>query len=441
MTTIDRLGRDELQQLEHRAQTVCVTYPDHPMPPGCEPARARIGVETSDDDDDGEASREGKATLFVDRGVEYVGARDDVRTWLVAGQRSFPDLDALVEWVRGWTSAVSSALRRPEPRSARQLVDVDAVDLSRPAHDPQTMLDHLTTRLRLDVIGQDAAVHELTQDVAAHVGKLFPRRPLSLLMLGPTGVGKTQAAESLAAALREIDPEWKYLRLDMAEQSSSFSTSRLVGAPPGYVGYRDASLASRLAEHPRQLVLFDEIEKAHEQVTMTLMNLMDAGRLDSAGHGEVNASQSVLLFTSNLGVRDLPTVNAPEEMDSAGRSHLLEHGMAPELVGRFRRILVFTPLTASAQVEIAAKSVAVVAADYGCEVEAIDPAYLSGLLRDASAQRLGVRVLEHRIDADLGHELAVAGSRRVIISATPPRVQPVPRVETDDELPEASTSA
>jgi ATP-dependent Clp protease ATP-binding subunit ClpA len=214
--------------------------------------------------------------------------------------------------------------------------------------------------------------------------------------VGPTGVGKTRAAESLPAALKSVDPTGighGYVRLDMAEYQERHRISQLFGAPQGYVGYGDRSqLVDALVENPKTIVLFDEIDKAHPDVLRSLMNAMDAGRISSpsiVGRGrEVDCRQAIFLFTSNLDcdriLSELEERAAFEQhpvVDTVCQQRLRVVGMAPELIGRIGTFLVFQPLSLDARAEIVALSVKQVAEEYGLRVERIAPAVILSILK------------------------------------------------------------
>lgn len=411
------LTEAERTALAARTTQVCVVYRDHPMPSGTVPGTARIGIESS-----GPGAR-----LYVHRGLAYTGSDEEIRRWLLDGVRRFESLDDLLSWLGravgpiGARPAAHRGASRPGPGSRpvvpapANVTELDEVEAPADAAAPPTAED-LLELLRARVLGQDAALAALASAVAQHARKSFPRRPLSAMLVGPTGVGKTETAETLARTLSELGHgDWHALRLDMAEMSERFAVSRLVGAPPGYIGYGDDSLASHLARHPRQVVLFDEVDRAHPDVVTALMNLVDAGRLDSARYGAVTARQAILLFTTNLGAAELPVIHDGDG-DRLGRDHLLRHGMAPELVARFGTVAVYGPLTASALAAVAARAVGTVAADYGVAVRHVAPAYLSRLLGRTTGSGLGVRAIEHAADAELGRGFAAQRGGYVVVA-------------------------
>ncbi len=209
--------------------------------------------------------------------------------------------------------------------------------------------------LRLDdilhrrVIGQDEAVRLVTDAIIrARAGIKDPRRPIgSFVFLGPTGVGKTELAKALAEAL--FDTEENMIRLDMSEYQERHTVSRLVGAPPGYIGYEEGGqLTEAVRRKPYAVVLFDEIEKAHPDVFNTLLQVLDDGRLTDAQGRTVDFRNTVLIMTSNIG-SDLLLEGAterglPPEVRDGVMAALRAH-FRPEFLNRVDEIVLFEPLT------------------------------------------------------------------------------------------------
>jgi ATP-dependent Clp protease ATP-binding subunit ClpB len=210
--------------------------------------------------------------------------------------------------------------------------------------------------LRLDeilherVVGQDEAV-QLVADavIRARSGVKDPRRPIgSFLFLGPTGVGKTELAKTLAAAL--FDSEDNMVRLDMSEYQERHTVSRLVGAPPGYVGYDEGGqLTEAVRRKPYSVVLFDEVEKAHPDVFNTLLQLLDDGRLTDAQGRTVDFRNTVVVMTSNIGSQYLLAGVTPDgEIKDDARTRVMtelrEH-FRPEFLNRVDDVVLFKPLT------------------------------------------------------------------------------------------------
>jgi ATP-dependent Clp protease ATP-binding subunit ClpB len=185
--------------------------------------------------------------------------------------------------------------------------------------------------------------------IRARSGIKDPRRPIgSFLFLGPTGVGKTELSRALAEAL--FDSEDSMVRLDMSEYQERHTVSRLMGAPPGYIGYDEGGqLTEAVRRKPYSVVLFDEIEKAHPDVFNTLLAILDDGRLTDAQGRTVNFQNTVVIMTSNIGsVYLLDGMNQSGEITEEARERVmaeLRQGFRPEFLNRIDDIVMFSPLT------------------------------------------------------------------------------------------------
>ena len=205
--------------------------------------------------------------------------------------------------------------------------------------------------LKKRVIGQDNAI-ELVSDaiLRQRAGINDENRPIgSFLFLGPTGVGKTEVARSLAEAL--FDSESHIIRIDMSEYMEKFSVSRLIGAPPGYVGYEEGGqLTEQVRRNPYSIVLFDEIEKANTDVFNILLQILDDGRLTDSQGRVVDFKNTIIIMTSNLGSSYLLNNESEELVDD-----LLKQTFRPEFLNRIDEIVTFKPLDKSTQVKIVDK--------------------------------------------------------------------------------------
>jgi ATP-dependent Clp protease ATP-binding subunit ClpB len=204
-------------------------------------------------------------------------------------------------------------------------------------------------RLRLRVVGQDQALERVANAIRrSRAGLSDPKRPIgSFIFLGPTGVGKTELARALAEFL--FDDERALLRIDMSEYMEKHSVSRLIGAPPGYVGYEEGGqLTEQVRRRPYAVVLFDEIEKAHPDVFNILLQIMDDGRLTDGKGRVVDFKNTILIMTSNLGSSYLQADHgqSPEEFEKASEQVLgaLHSHFRPEFLNRVDDIIVFRPL-------------------------------------------------------------------------------------------------
>ena len=217
---------------------------------------------------------------------------------------------------------------------------------------------HMEERLHARLIGQDEAVIAVSDAIRrARAGLKDPKRPIgSFIFLGPTGVGKTELARALAEFL--FDDEGAMVRIDMSEYMEKFSVSRLVGAPPGYVGYEEGGqLTEAVRRRPYQVVLFDEIEKAHPDVFNVLLQLLDDGRLTDSQGRTVDFKNTVIIMTSNIGSTTLIEAGRGRARCVRGRRRAacacqLRDHFRPEFLNRVDEIIVFRPLDESQLREI-----------------------------------------------------------------------------------------
>jgi ATP-dependent Clp protease ATP-binding subunit ClpB len=252
------------------------------------------------------------------------------------------------------------ASKQGEHRLLREVVTADeiAAIVSRWTGIPVTRLQEGEREklLRIDevlherVVGQDEAV-QLVADaiIRARSGIKDPRRPIgSFIFLGPTGVGKTELAKTLAAAL--FDTEENMVRIDMSEYQERHTVSRLVGAPPGYIGYEEGGqLTEAVRRKPYSVILLDEIEKAHVDVFNTLLQVLDDGRLTDSHGRTVDFRNTVVIMTSNIGSEYLMQgVTAGGEIKEDARRMVLgalRNHFPPEFLNRVDEIVLFKPLT------------------------------------------------------------------------------------------------
>jgi ATP-dependent Clp protease ATP-binding subunit ClpB len=324
--------------------------------------------------------------------------------------QDIPELERkLAEHEKGEDEKVSTG----EPVFLKEEVDADdiaevvarwtRIPVSRLLEGETEKLIHMEERLHERVIGQDEAVEAVATALRrSRAGLQDPDRPIgSFLFLGPTGVGKTELARALAEFM--FDSQEAMIRIDMSEYMEKHSVSRLVGAPPGYVGYEEGGqLTEAVRRRPYAVVLLDEIEKAHGDVFNTLLQVMDDGRLTDGQGRTVDFKNTVLIMTSNIPI--------PEGLDdTAARNALLDH-FKPEFVNRLDDVVRFAPLSREQLSEIVELQVALVLkrlAERGVTVTLSDEAKL--LLGNMGYDpTYGARPLRRVIQKQLTDKLALA---------------------------------
>lgn len=209
-------------------------------------------------------------------------------------------------------------------------------------------LANLEDELKAHIIGQDEAIEKISNAVRRGRIQISPKkRPQSFIFVGPTGVGKTELVKRLANAL--FDSPDNLIRLDMSEFMEKFSVSRIIGSPPGYVGYDDAGqLTEKVRRKPYSVILFDEIEKAHKDVLNILLQILDEGRITDAQGRTVNFENTVIIMTSNAGSTDSGALGFNKTSNDINKEvtmKALERFLRPEFLGRVDEVILFNELT------------------------------------------------------------------------------------------------
>jgi len=304
---------------------------------------------------------------------------------------------------------------------AELVAEATGIPVGRLMEGEQEKLVHMEERLHQRIVDQEEAVRAVANAIRrARAGLKDPRRPIgSFIFLGPTGVGKTELARALAEFL--FDDEEAMVRIDMSEYQEQHTVSRLIGAPPGYVGYEEGGqLTEAVRRRPYSVVLFDEIEKAHPDVFNLLLQVLEDGRLTD-GHGRtVDFRNTIIIMTSNLGTAELqrPPVGflAHAKPSQSERERLresveraLRQAFRPELLNRIDEIIIFDPLTEDDLkkiVELMLKDLRERLSERGLGLELTEEAK-AALVREGYDPQFGARPLRRTIERRIANPLSL----------------------------------
>ena len=271
---------------------------------------------------------------------------------------------------------------------------------------------HLEEELHQRVVGQDEAIQAVSDAIRrSRAGLQDPKRPIgSFIFLGTTGVGKTELAKALADYL--FDDENMMTRIDMSEYQEKFAATRLIGAPPGYVGYDEGGqLTEAIRRKPYSVVLFDEIEKAHPDVFNVLLQVLDDGRLTDNKGRTVNFKNTLIIFTSNLGsqlIRENEEQGVPHEQTSQQVIELLKQTIRPEFLNRIDETIMFTPLNEKQIRDIVSMQIAGVhkmLMDSGIDLRVTDDA-IDYIAREGFDPQFGARPVKRALQRLVLNELS-----------------------------------
>ena len=271
---------------------------------------------------------------------------------------------------------------------------------------------HLEEELHQRVVGQDEAIQAVSDAIRrSRAGLQDPKRPIgSFIFLGTTGVGKTELAKALADYL--FDDENMMTRIDMSEYQEKFAATRLIGAPPGYVGYDEGGqLTEAIRRKPYSVVLFDEIEKAHPDVFNVLLQVLDDGRLTDNKGRTVNFKNTLIIFTSNLGsqlIRENEEQGIPHEQTSQQVIELLKQTIRPEFLNRIDETIMFTPLNEKQIRDIVSMQIAGVhkmLMDSGIDLRVTDDA-IDYIAREGFDPQFGARPVKRALQRLVLNELS-----------------------------------
>jgi len=403
-------------------------FPDCRMPEGCVPRQAVLGF----------LNRGGEYLLYWRPTLSYQGNSPVLAALFARSVWRFDSYEALTDRLASLRRETEEpvpfrppTLKTEEPVLRPFRPPALEAEEPRPGPAPWPPLYlRLREELGRQVLGQERAVQAAAFRLYSYAGKRAPVRPLSLILHGPTGVGKSELGKTLAPALeRCCGQRWQFVWTELNTFTQAHSVHRLTGAPPGYVGYEDQPIFEAVRRNPRTVFMFDELEKAHPEVLKVFMSILDEGRCtarkaDETGNRELDFRRCVFVFTTNADLTaaggrplgfsdDRPAsrreAEAPGEAPSPAalaerlfreneeaRRAMVRLGVLREIAGRFSGIIGFQALDGEARRAVTVKQIRALGREYGLDIVQVDPDTARALTpgRDALSVRSSACVLE-----------------------------------------------
>lgn len=313
---------------------------------------------------------------------------------------------------------------------------------------PSPLFHQITSTLGQHVLGQKDAVEAVAFRLHNHICKSKPSRPLSLVLYGPTGVGKSELAKSIAPVLQTIQrqQQWHSVWTELNTFTQPHSVSRLIGSPPGYIGYDDPPVLEHVRQNSHTVFIFDELDKAHPEVLKIFMSILDEGRCtarrtDELGQRELDFRDCIFVFTSNMDLSAAPrqplgfTHESPSPgvplspsdsmiqrlliCDENARRAMIRFGIPPEIACRFTGLIGFRPLDESARLQITVKQISALGREFGLNIVSVSPGLAAALTPcNAVSIRSTPAVLEGTLTAVFAEHIIRSNVKNVHLSGT-----------------------
>lgn len=406
-------------------------YYNRELPPCCSPDRARIGFEK-----DGEIY-----TLYIDWGVRTSVTGCDFALWIDKGETKFKGLDDMIAFFRSIArlfketemidkndEEVTPAVNSVDEVSSGTVCLETSLDDSCEIVDRQKLLkineergqkkevwpEEIARAIKKQIFGQDKAIDALAEGVALNQMKKEEKIYVAMF-LGPPASGKTETGTILAGVLADLyDINYQFLKIDCNTYKREHMVQNILGAPPSYAGSEKGSALDQIRKNPYHVVLFDEIEKAHEDLLVTLMEALDTGYLALADNSpKIDMNKCIVLFTSNIPVDMDAYMSASEyEKEELCKDIFTRHCGRPEISRRIKDFMVYVPLSEDAKISIIIKFAKKTLKDYGADLVHIDEHLMADFLNNKT--KYGASEIANRVGKAIGRAIVKSHDRYLI---------------------------
>lgn len=420
-------------------------YNNRELPEGCNPDRVRIGFEKDGD----------IYTLYIDRGIETSIRDCDFALWIDKGETRFVGLDDLIIFFRSVAPLFKTA-EQDDGNTEMVCIENTAVEVrinhgceSADLADGSAIVDRqklrtinegrkqnkevwpeeIAEQLKNQIFGQDKAIDALAEGIAINQMKSEDKVYVAMF-LGPPASGKTETGTILAKVLSGLyEREYGFIKIDANTYKREHMIQNILGAPPSYVGYGKATVMDPIRKNPYHVVLIDEVEKAHEDLLVALMEALDTGYLSMADNSpDIDLNKCIILFTSNIPV-DMAAYSSVSEYDrnELCKDIFTKHCGRPEISRRIKDFMVFVPISEDAEVDIIIKFARRTLADYGAVLVHIDEHLMADFLK--SKTKYGASEISNRVAKAIGramiksHNRYLINGRKVSVKGTPENIE------------------